>query len=165
MRRVTKKQTWFKMHKLTSRDNLYVGLDVHKNSIAIAFYLNGRIELTFNTSAQHTPLIRQLLRVKQALRLIVYEAGPTGYSLARALKKAGLPVRIISPATTPRPARRHRHTRRFAAVRTAGAPSAALPPPALRSTPRHADRSGSTTACSWSPGCCRSRRAGSSPDR
>ena len=85
MKRLTNKQTWFKMQKLTAKDKLYVGLDVHKNSIAVACQLNGRIALTFNTSARHDPLIRELLRVKKALRLIVYEAGPTGFGLARAL--------------------------------------------------------------------------------
>lgn len=104
MKSLTKKQNWFKMQKLTAKDSLYVGLDVHKNSIAVAFWLNGRIELTFNTSAQHVPLIRQLLQVKKALRLIVYEAGPTGFGLARAFQEAGLPVAVIAPATAPRPA-------------------------------------------------------------
>jgi len=38
--------------------------------------------------------------------MIVYEAGPTGYSLARQLQKASLPIKVVAPSKTPRhPAR------------------------------------------------------------
>lgn len=104
MKRLTKKQNWFKMQKLTAKDRLYVGLDVHKNSIAAAFHLNSRIVHTFSTTAQYAPLIKQLLPLKKALRLIVYEAGPTGFGLARALQAAGLPVQVVAPTTIARPA-------------------------------------------------------------
>ena len=40
MKRLTKEQNWFKMQELTAKDKLYVGLDVHKSSIAAAFHLN-----------------------------------------------------------------------------------------------------------------------------
>ncbi|OHB59519.1 MAG: hypothetical protein A2173_05350, partial [Planctomycetes bacterium RBG_13_44_8b] len=35
---------------------------------------------------------------------VVYEAGPTGYSLARAIQNAGLPVSVVAPSKTPRQA-------------------------------------------------------------
>jgi len=38
------------------------------------------------------------------LPLVVYEAGPTGYSLARTIKAAGLPVGVVAPSKTPRQA-------------------------------------------------------------
>lgn len=113
MKRLTKKQNWFKMQKLTAKDRLYVGLDVHKNSIAAAFHLNGRIVHTFSTTAQYAPLIKQLLPLKKALRLIVYEAGPTGFGLARALQAAGLTVRVVAPTTIARPAQMRTKTDRL----------------------------------------------------
>jgi transposase len=47
-------------------------------------------------------LIDTLRKVRIALRLVVYEAGPTGYSLARAIKDANLPVSVVAPSKTPR---------------------------------------------------------------
>jgi len=110
MKRLTKKQNWFKQQNLTPKDKIYVGLDVHKKSISLAIWRNGQIELTFNTSADYARLIKQLQPLKKAIKLIVYEAGPTGYGLARALEKAQLPVQVISPANTPRPAKRQSKT-------------------------------------------------------
>jgi transposase len=34
--------------------------------------------------------------------MVVYEAGPTGYSLARAIQNADLPVSVVAPSKTPR---------------------------------------------------------------
>jgi transposase len=45
-----------------------------------------------------------LEKLRPALRLAVYEAGPTGYSLARAIKAAALPVSVVAPSKTPRQA-------------------------------------------------------------
>ena len=110
MKRLTKKQNWFKKQNLTQKDELYVGLDVHKKSISVAIWLNGQIEITFNTSANYARLLEQFQPLKKAIKLIVYEAGPTGYGLARTLQKAKLPVQVISPANTPRPAKRRSKT-------------------------------------------------------
>jgi transposase len=90
-----------------------VGLDVHKKSISVAIWLNGQIDLTFTASANYARLIKQLQPLKKAVKRIVYEAGPTGYGLARALEQAKLPVQVISPAHTPRPAKRGSKTDRL----------------------------------------------------
>ena len=100
MKRLTKKQNWFKQQNLTQKDEAYVGLDVHKKSISVAIWLNGQMELTFTASANYARLIKQLQPLKKAVKLIVYEAGPTGYGLARTLEQAKLPVQVISPANT-----------------------------------------------------------------
>jgi transposase len=41
--------------------------------------------------------------VNPAVKKIVYEAGPTGFSLACVLEKASLPVAVIAPSKIPRP--------------------------------------------------------------
>jgi len=46
-------------------------------------------------------VVASLKRFAPALRKVVYEAGPTGYGLARALKKAGLPIEVIAPGKVP----------------------------------------------------------------
>jgi transposase len=42
-------------------------------------------------------ITRSLLPMKPFLKKVVYEAGPTGYGLARALQKAGLPIQVLAP--------------------------------------------------------------------
>jgi transposase len=113
MIRLTKKQKWFKQQNLTQKDKIYVGLDVHKKSISVAIWLNGQIELTFNASADYARLIKQLRPIQKAIKLAVYEAGPTGYGLARTMKKAKIPVQVISPANTPRPSKHRSKTDRL----------------------------------------------------
>ncbi len=110
MKKVTKKQNWFKTITLTRKDCLYVGLDVHKDSISVALWLNGRISKTFRTPADYQLLTERFQSAKVALKKVVYEAGPTGFGLARVLRRAGLPVEVISPANTPRPSKRQSKT-------------------------------------------------------
>jgi transposase len=50
------------------------------------------------------------LKLKSAIKNIVYEAGPTGYALARELQNANLPVHVIAPSKTPRPSARQSKT-------------------------------------------------------
>jgi len=47
-------------------------------------------------------LIEMLNKLRPALRMVVYEAGPTGYSLARAMQNANLPIGVVAPSKTPR---------------------------------------------------------------
>lgn len=141
MKSLTKKQNWFKNQNLTVKDKIYVGLDVHKKSISVAIWLNGQIELPFNTSTNYATLIKQLQPLKKAIKLIVYEAGPTGYSLARTLEKAHLPVQVISPANTPRPSKRCSKTDRLDCRQLAVfAAKGLLKPVAIPSLQEEADR-------------------------
>ncbi len=110
MKRLSKMQKWFKMLILTNEDNVYVGLDVHKKSISVAIWCNDRIDITFSMPADYARLARKLEPLRKALRLVVYEAGPTGFGLARHLQKAGFPVQVIAPANTPRPSKRRSKT-------------------------------------------------------
>jgi transposase len=89
-----------------ARDVVYVGLDVHKKSVHAAVRLNGRELATFVMPADVATVVRSLSRFEVALKQVVYEAGPTGYGLARALRKAGLPTDVVAPGKTPQPANR-----------------------------------------------------------
>jgi transposase len=104
MTKVSNKLTWFKTIHLTEQDLVYVGLDVHKKSIYVAIWLNGQLGLTFVMPANVGKVVGMLEPLRVALKKVVYEAGPTGFGLARALQKAGLPVGVVAPAQTPRPA-------------------------------------------------------------
>lgn len=83
----------------------FVGLDVHADSITVAVAEEGREEARHlgrfpNDLAR---LLRALDRLgpRASLRC-AYEAGPTGYGLQRALKKAEIDCAVIAPSKTPR---------------------------------------------------------------
>jgi transposase len=83
----------------------HVGLDVHKNSISVAFVSRGSGEVKF-LGRQPNDLTR-LLRVLKPLGdpgsvQICYEAGPTGYGLCRKLRELGYECQVVAPAKTPK---------------------------------------------------------------
>lgn len=102
MTTVSNKQKWFNTIRLTKDDELYVGVDTHKQSYHVALWLNDAPAIDFVMPSDAAKLIDTLSKVRIALRMVVYEAGPTGYSLARAMKDASLPVSVVAPSKTPR---------------------------------------------------------------
>jgi transposase len=90
---------------MTNHITGYVGLDVHKESIAIAVAVEGRDAPRFigTTGPRLGELIKALDRIgtPQQLRL-AYEAGPTGYRLARELGARGYLCEVIAVAQMPR---------------------------------------------------------------
>jgi len=104
MTTVSKKQAWFKQVHLTKDDDLYVGIDAHKKSLHVALWLNNAAAIDFVSPPDNEKLIETLNKLRPALRMVVYEAGPTGYSLARAIQNAELPVSVVAPSKTPRQA-------------------------------------------------------------
>ena len=108
--RLSKKQQFFNKVNLTADDELYVGVDVHKKSYSVALWLNGAPAIDFNMPADNSQLVKLLQKVSLALKRVSYEAGPTGYSLARMLQRASLPVAVIAPSKTPKPSARESKT-------------------------------------------------------
>ncbi len=102
MTTVSKKQKWFNAIHLTPSDDLYVGIDAHKKSLHIALFLNDAPAIDFVMPPDSEKLIDTLNRLRPALRMVVYEAGPTGYCLARAMQNVNLPVNVVAPSKTPR---------------------------------------------------------------
>src|SRR6266511_3336993 len=92
-----------------SSKNLYVGLDVHKDSIAVAYALDERGAEVVSLGAIGTrqcdidKLIRKL-QAKGATLVFAYEAGPCGYWLYRYLTKKGLACVVVAPSLIPRKA-------------------------------------------------------------
>jgi transposase len=83
----------------------YVGLDVHKNSIAVALATPGRAAPRFvgTTGARLVELTKALAHLGTPAQLhLAYEAGPCGYTLARELIARGYRCEVIAVAKTPR---------------------------------------------------------------
>lgn len=87
---------------------IFVGLDVHKATIAIAVAPDGRSsEVRFQGSLPHRPgalpdFARRLLSKHPGSRLsFCYEAGACGYGLARELTDAGHECIVIAPSLIP----------------------------------------------------------------
>jgi transposase len=84
---------------------IHVGLDVHKDSISVAAAEPGRTPGRLIGKVTHdvSKLLKVLTKVGAAEQLhIVYEAGPTGFGLQRALKAKGYVCEIIAPSQMPR---------------------------------------------------------------
>jgi transposase len=85
----------------------FVGLDAHAESTAIGVAEAGRAAARFvgTVGAKPAELIRALGKLgKPGSLLIVYEAGPCGYGLARELAAAGYRCEVIAPSKIPRKA-------------------------------------------------------------
>ena len=85
----------------------YVGLDVHKESIAVAIAEHGREgEVRFwgnipNTAEQ---VRRTVCKIVERHKLVefVYEAGPCGYGIYRQLTELGWVCHVVAPSHIPR---------------------------------------------------------------
>lgn len=109
-KRLSKKQMFFNKINLTKDDDVYVGIDAHKESYSVAIWLNDAPAIDFVMPADNTKLLKLLEKVRIGLKMVVYEAGPTGYTLARCLQKAALPIKVIAPSKTPRQSARDSKT-------------------------------------------------------
>jgi transposase len=92
-----------------SSKTLYVGLDVHKDSIAVAYAPDDRGAEVVSLGAigprqwALDKLIRRL-ESKGATLAFGYEAGPCGYGLYRYLTGKGLACHVVAPSLIPRKA-------------------------------------------------------------
>lgn len=98
---------------------IYVGLDVHKDSIAVArcFDLKGAAATVVAELPNDELKVRKCLeKLGPSDRLrVCYEAGPTGFGLARKLQAAGIACVVIAPSLIPvKPGRRIKTDRRDA---------------------------------------------------
>jgi transposase len=86
---------------------LYVGLDVHKDSIAVAYASDDGATAPVHVGAIGTrqcdidALVRKLQNKSPQL-VFIYEAGPCGYWLYRYLTRQGLACFVVAPSLIPR---------------------------------------------------------------
>lgn len=90
------------------KDTLFVGLDVHKETIVVATAKWDRNEAELVGTIPNNPqavvkLLRKLGRPVEQL-YFCYEAGPCGYALHRQLTKAGARCDVVAPNLVPQKA-------------------------------------------------------------
>jgi transposase len=84
---------------------LYVGLDVHKDSITVAYAIGlDDVELLGKTGTTQIEVDRLCKRLQSKARHVhvVYEAGPCGYDLHRRLTGKGFDCMVCAPSLIPK---------------------------------------------------------------
>src|SRR6202158_1820868 len=84
---------------------VYVGLDVHKESITVAYSIDaGEVELLGKIGTTPAEIDRLCKRLQSKARhvCVVYEAGPYGYGLYRRLVEQGFDCMVCAPSLIPR---------------------------------------------------------------
>jgi transposase len=86
------------MHQLT-----HIGLDVHKDTIAVAVLRPGTTEVDERVIPNTPEAVRRLLsRHDTEHTALCYEAGPTGYDTQRLVNGLGFECDVIAPSLIPR---------------------------------------------------------------
>lgn len=87
------------------KDTYYIGLDVHKETTAVAWAgPDGQLEFQGNCASSLKNVENALRRLAKKLGTdfkelkVAYEAGPTGFVLARRLKQLGIVVTVAAPS-------------------------------------------------------------------
>ena len=92
-----------------SSKTLFVGLDVHKDTIAVAYAAEDRgaelvsLGMIGTRQCDIDKLVRNL-QAKGAALVFAYEAGPCGYWVYRYLTRRGLSCAVVAPSLIPRQA-------------------------------------------------------------
>jgi transposase len=103
------------MHQPTT---IFVGLDVHKDSISVSYAAGDRPEPPqflgqIGTRKADIDKLARRLQSKSAHLVFAYEAGPCGYVLYRYLTSKGFDCRVVAPSLMPkRPGDRIKNDRR-----------------------------------------------------
>lgn len=84
---------------------VYVGLDVHKDSIVIAVAREGRGEASKWKTIPYDAVrlvkaLKMLLKEGEVLK-VCYEAGPTGFGLCRRMREMGIDCIVVAPSLVP----------------------------------------------------------------
>jgi transposase len=76
----------------------FIGLDVHARSVAAAVLNAGTGEVRSCAAPVHTAELVTWLRAQGESVSVAYEAGPTGFGLARACEAARIPCLVAAPS-------------------------------------------------------------------
>lgn len=80
-----------------------VGVDAHKKTNAVTVLRSDGQRKSFVCPADAKATFTAILRFAGAIKLLVYEAGPTGFTLAWACQESSIPVMVVAPSRVPRP--------------------------------------------------------------
>lgn len=85
-------------------ERVHLGVDVHKRTYTATLWSKQRDELVarWTQPADPSALIRTIAPFMEHVDRVVYEAGPTGYGLVRALREEGFRADVIAPTHTPK---------------------------------------------------------------
>lgn len=97
----------------------FVGVDVHARSYHVALRRCDGAAHSWVAPADPKALVNQLLSVGVQVSAGVYEAGPTGFGLAREVEGAGLRVIVAAPSRIPRSVSRGAKTDRLDCLKLA----------------------------------------------
>jgi transposase len=89
---------------IAARGLTFLGLDVHRDTISVAVLSPDREAPTVDRIANDEPSVRRLVAQfpnRRGLRAC-YEAGPTGYELARLLERLDVRCEVIAPTLIPK---------------------------------------------------------------
>ena len=93
------------MSSISRSELTWVGLDVHKDSIQAGIIRPGsdavELQAIFNDEALVRKAFERGLGPHRQLR-VCYEAGPTGYGLARQLQQMRIACQVIAPSLIPK---------------------------------------------------------------
>lgn len=101
--RKTTRRSKGKVLKAVEGDKMVVAVDVHKKTYHVAVRKNNALASTWVMPHDDAAVAKMLEPARPALQKVLYEAGPTGYGLARTLQQAGFPVGVVAPGKTPQP--------------------------------------------------------------
>jgi transposase len=88
--------------RLDEGEVAHIGVDVHKASYHVAVVSDRRgLVATWTQPADPGLLVERLKPISAQVARVVYEAGPTGFSLVRRLRAAGLGAEVIAPSKIP----------------------------------------------------------------
>ena len=80
----------------------WIGIDAHKRSNHLAILRSDGQNYTFVSTAEPSKLVEQIVALDFTVGGVAYEAGPTGFSLARAFERVGFNVLVAAPSRLPR---------------------------------------------------------------
>ena len=88
---------------VAERGPIHLGLDVHKNTFSVGVLEPGEVSPRVHKISSDEDAVRRLVaRFPDPARLrVCYEAGPTGYELARLLGSLGVRCEVIAPSLIP----------------------------------------------------------------
>lgn len=88
----------------TQKQTFTLGLDVHKNSYAVALHSEKGSVWTRAGPANAGWILQMIRRENIHVQVVVYEADPTGFSTAREFHDAGIQCVVVAPDKILRPA-------------------------------------------------------------